>query len=93
MPPNSQQIYKCELQNGVPVQEGDVLGMEVPFYDSNSDMFNPYFDQTSEDLPRIYFRRGTTITTFVLSGSSSTRLQPLLSVDVVPDGKIETSLF
>ena len=86
--PNSQQVYKCELQSGLPVQEGDVLGMEIPNYDgSDTSRFYPYFDQTSSTLPEIYILRGTTILTFIQSGSTKERLQPLLVVEIVPYGK------
>ena len=86
--PNSQQVYKCELQSGLPVQEGDVLGMEIPeYYDSDTSRFYPYFDQSSGNSMEIYIHRGTNILSFIKSSSIIQISQPLLVVDVVPDGK------
>lgn len=83
------QVYKCKLQNRLPVQDGDVIGMEIPYFDSSADTFSPYFDKSSDGLPKINFVRGTSISTLIPSMSRSARSLPLLSVGVVPHGKLK----
>lgn len=90
-----EQLYKCDLESGVSVQEGDVLGLEMPRTSSDRDLFQLYFDSTSDDpmnLPIIYYRKGS-ITKYHLSGGSTERALPLVSVVVVPSGKSTKNLL
>ncbi len=81
------QVYTCELQVGLTVQENDVVGIEVPYSASQSDNFDPYFDMQSENQPAVHFIRGTSISSFALLESRPTNNLPLLSVGVTPIGK------
>ena len=83
--PNSNRVYKCGLQQGLPVQAGDVLGMEIPYYSNRHHRFFPFLDESSRNLPQIHFIRGTTLQNYLTSDDEPTRLLPLFSVDIKQD--------
>ena len=85
------QVFKCRLGNGLPVTEGDIIGMEVPFFDPLSNKFVPYFyNQSSQHaLPDIYYYHGTSVQTFNTIISRAEKSLPLLAVSVM--GKKEAA--
>ena len=85
--PNSNGLYSCELLEGLPVQEGDVVGMEIPYYGFATTRFFPYFNRSSNSLPPVRYFTGTTLSNFIESQSISANLLPLLSVNVQLEGK------
>jgi len=90
--PNRNGLYSCELTEGLPVQEGDTVGLEIPFYEYPTTQFVPYFTVLSNSMPTLRYS-GTSLFNFVESRSNSliNRL-PLLSVNVELEGKKKTSL-
>ncbi len=77
-------VWQCTVSSSINVEEGDIIGINLPRDQKMNSAFGIYFRSSSSFTS--YILDSALGTTFSVSGSSDASVQPVLTLDIHEQG-------